>query len=176
MYNVKFIVFFYFFDRKTSLIIFLFPNTDILIPCIIPRDLTPISIIYIEKNHWNKQFILIMAAILENSQKILSPYSFVRQTSKIRFRHVWTTQETFTLFPNGNGDPHFSDLSVYKCLYLISHDYYRQPCVATQPIMFYVGLFFIYFFFIHRSFSETTRPIHTKFSGIVYSSVIWIIR
>ena len=27
---------------------------------------------------------------------------------------------------------------------------------------------FIYLFFIHRSFSETTRPIHTKFSGIVY--------
>ena len=32
------------------------------------------------------------------------------------------------------------------------------------------------YFFIHRSFSETTRPIHTKFSGIVYSSVGWIIR
>ena len=27
-------------------------------------------------------------------------------------------------------------------------------------------------FFIHRSFSETTRPIHTNFSGIVYSSVV----
>ena len=28
------------------------------------------------------------------------------------------------------------------------------------------------YFFIHRSFSETTRPILTKFSGIVYSSVV----
>ena len=35
---------------------------------------------------------------------------------------------------------------------------------------------FLFYFFIHRSFSETTRPIHTKFSGIVYSSVDWIIR
>ena len=35
-------------------------------------------------------------------------------------------------------------------------------------------IFFIYFFnfFIHRSFSETTRPILTKFSGIVYSGVV----
>ena len=45
---------------------------------------------------------------------------------------------------------------------------------SNAPIMFYVGLFI--YFFIHRSFSETTRPIHTKFSGIVYSSVVWIIR
>ena len=51
---------------------------------------------------------------------------------------------------------------------------YRQPCVATQPIMFYVGLF-IYlflFYFFYSPFSETTRPIHTKFSGIVYYSVV----
>ena len=34
----------------------------------------------------------------------------------------------------------------------------------------------IFFFFIHRSFSETTWPILTKFSGIVYSGVVWIIR
>ena len=66
----------------------------------------------------------------------------------------------------------------------------RHPSVVTEPIMFYFCLLsaafrsnaadyvlrrfiylFIYFFFIHRSFSETTRPIHTKFSGIVYSSV-----
>ena len=58
---------------------------------------------------------------------------------------------------------------------------YRQPCVATQPIMFYVGLFLFlsaalrsnaadyvllrfifYLFFIHRSFSETTQPILTQ--------------
>ena len=31
---------------------------------------------------------------------------------------------------------------------------------------------FFYLFFIHRSFSETTRPILTKFSGIVYSGVV----
>ena len=30
----------------------------------------------------------------------------------------------------------------------------------------------VYLFFIHRSFSETTRPILTKFSGIVYSGVV----
>ena len=35
---------------------------------------------------------------------------------------------------------------------------------------------FLNFFFIQRSFSETTRPILTKFSGIVYSGVVWIIR
>ena len=40
----------------------------------------------------------------------------------------------------------------------------------------YVLLRFIFIFFIHRSFSETTRPILTKFSGIVYSGVVWIIR
>ena len=38
----------------------------------------------------------------------------------------------------------------------------------------YVLLLFIFilFFFIHPSFSETTRPIFTKFSGIVYSGVV----
>ena len=56
-------------------------------------------------------------------------------------------------------------------------DNYRQPCVATQPIMFCYGLFFYFYFyfFIHRSFTETTQPILTKFSGIVYSGVVWII-
>ena len=52
---------------------------------------------------------------------------------------------------------------------------YRHPCLATELIMFYFCLF-IFYFFIHRSFSETTRPILTKFSGIVYSGVVWIIR
>ena len=52
---------------------------------------------------------------------------------------------------------------------------YRQPCVATQAADYVLPLFF-FFFFIHRSFSETTRPILTKFSGIVYSGVVWIIR
>ena len=37
------------------------------------------------------------------------------------------------------------------------------------PLFIYL---FIYFFFIHRSFSETTRPILTKFSGIVYSGLV----
>ena len=42
----------------------------------------------------------------------------------------------------------------------------------------YVLLLFIlfYFFIIRRSFSETTRPILTKFLGVVYSGVVWIIR
>ena len=52
--------------------------------------------------------------------------------------------------------------------------YYRYPCVAT--VADYVLLLFILFFFIHRSFSETTRSIFAKFSGIVYSCVVWIIR
>ena len=50
--------------------------------------------------------------------------------------------------------------------------YYRHPCVATEQIMFYFCLFFLFIFFIHRLFSETTRPILTKFSGIVYSGVV----
>ena len=62
-----------------------------------------------------------------------------------------------------------------------------------EPIMFYVGLLsallrskgadyvlrrfiFFFFFFIHRSFPETTWPIFVKFSGNVYSGVVWIIR
>ena len=61
----------------------------------------------------------------------------------------------------------------YFCLFI----YYRQPCVATQLIMFNLCLFlFIYLFFIQRLFSETTEPILIKFSGIVYSGVVWIIR
>ena len=56
---------------------------------------------------------------------------------------------------------------------------YRHPCVATEPIMFNLLLFiylYFFYFFIHSSFSETTRPILTKFSVIVYSGVVWIIR
>ena len=34
-----------------------------------------------------------------------------------------------------------------------------------------LAVYDLVYFFIHRSFSETTRPIHTKFPGIVYSSV-----
>ena len=68
----------------------------------------------------------------------------------------------------------------YAVVYMVLHIYYRHPCVATEPIMFYLCLFLFYFFyfyfFIHRSFSETTRPILTKFSGIVYSGVVWIMR
>ena len=40
----------------------------------------------------------------------------------------------------------------------------------------FIFLNFHYYFFIHCSFSETTWLIHTKFSGIVYASVNWIIR
>ena len=55
--------------------------------------------------------------------------------------------------------------------------YYRHPCVATRADYVLLRfIYFIFFFFIQRSFSETTRPILTKFSGIVYSGVVWIIR
>ena len=54
--------------------------------------------------------------------------------------------------------------------------FYRQPCVATQAadyvLPLFILFFFFFFFFIHCSFSETTRPILTKFSGIVYSGVV----
>ena len=55
-------------------------------------------------------------------------------------------------------------------LVFINMNYYRHPCVAT--VADYVLLLFIFIFFIHRSFSETTRPILTKFSGIVYSGLV----
>ena len=64
-----------------------------------------------------------------------------------------------------------------QCAYIgctngvFKHDYYRQPCVATRLLCFATVYFILFYFFIHRSFSETTRPILTKFSGIVYSDV-----
>ena len=71
-----------------------------------------------------------------------------------------------------NCSPPFHQNSWWIAISMINLPNYRQPCVATQPIMFYLCLFiYFYFFFIHRSFSETTRPIHPKFLGIVYSSV-----
>ena len=40
-------------------------------------------------------------------------------------------------------------------------------------LCFTAGLFyFIFYFFIYRSSSETTQPIFVKFSGIVYSGVV----
>ena len=51
----------------------------------------------------------------------------------------------------------------------------RSNAVADYVLLLFI-YFIIYFFFIHRSFSETTRPIITKFSGIVYSSVVWIVQ
>ena len=48
---------------------------------------------------------------------------------------------------------------------------YRQPCVATRRLCF-TSVYFYLFFFIQLSFSETTGPILTKFSGIVYSGVV----
>ena len=45
------------------------------------------------------------------------------------------------------------------------HYVYRQPCVATQPIMFYVGLFlfifFLYFYspFVLRNYSTDSHKI-----------------
>ena len=53
---------------------------------------------------------------------------------------------------------------------------YRHPCVATEPIMFYWQFIFIFLFFIQHLFSETTKTISAKFSGNVYSGVVWIIR
>ena len=55
----------------------------------------------------------------------------------------------------------------YFCLFV-----YRHPCEATEPIMFYFCLCLFLFFKIQHSFSETTRPILAKFSGIVYSGVV----
>ena len=57
-----------------------------------------------------------------------------------------------------------------------SRFYYRHPCLATEPIMFHFCLFIFFILIIHRSFSKTTRPIFAKYSGIVYSGVVWIIR
>ena len=56
-------------------------------------------------------------------------------------------------------------------LVFVNMNYYRHLCVASEPIMFYYCLF-LFFIFIHRSLSETTRPILTKYSGIVYSGVV----
>ena len=57
----------------------------------------------------------------------------------------------------------------YFCLFFLS-----AALRSKAPIMFYLCLFYFlfFYFFIHRSFSETTRPILTKFSGIVYSGLV----
>ena len=47
----------------------------------------------------------------------------------------------------------------------------RSNAVADYVLLLFIYLF-ILFFLIHRSFSETARPIITKFSGIVYSGVV----
>ena len=47
---------------------------------------------------------------------------------------------------------------------------------ADYVFLLFIFSFLVFYFFIHRSFSETTRPILTKFSGIVYSGVVWIIQ
>ena len=54
----------------------------------------------------------------------------------------------------------------------------RSNAVADYVLLLFIFHLFIYFifFFIHRSFSETARPIITKFSGIVYSGVVWIVQ
>ena len=55
----------------------------------------------------------------------------------------------------------------------------KPTTVADYVLLLFIFIFFYFlflFFFIHRSFSETTRPILTKFSGIVYSGVVWIIQ
>ena len=46
--------------------------------------------------------------------------------------------------------------------------FYRHPCVATVSDCCFPSVRF----FIHRSCSETTRPIFAKFSRVVYSGVV----
>ena len=61
--------------------------------------------------------------------------------------------------------------SFFKCFM----EYLSAPLRSNGGrLCFTAGLFL--FIFIHRSFSETTQPIFAKFSGIVYSGVVWIIR
>ena len=48
--------------------------------------------------------------------------------------------------------------------------FYRHLCVATVSDYWFPSVYF----FIHRSCSETTRPIFAKFPGFVYSGVVWM--
>ena len=58
----------------------------------------------------------------------------------------------------------------------IKHDRVRWLS-RRLPIQYRIsGIWSSFYFFIHRSFSKTTQPILTNFSGIVYSGVVWIIR
>ena len=65
-----------------------------------------------------------------------------------------------------------ADYVLRQFIYLLSAALRSNAADYVLPL--FIFIFFI--FFIHRSFSETTGPIHTKFSGIVYSSADWIIR
>ena len=53
-------------------------------------------------------------------------------------------------------------------MWLLSAALRSNAADYVLPLFIFI---FYFIFFIHRSFSETTRPILTKFSGIVYSGV-----
>ena len=112
MYNVKFIVSFIFRPKNKSNKFFVskYRYLDSLYHS--ARFDTNIDNMYWKKITETNHSYWLWRPSWKILQKILSPYSFVWQTSKIRFWHIWTTQETFTLLPNGNGDSHFPDLPV----------------------------------------------------------------
>ena len=96
-------------------------------------------------------------------------------------RHV--TSSCYVISRRKSRDGHTTNASLstdffHTQLIQIKHDRVRWLS-RRLPIPYRIsGIWssFFLFFFIHRSFSETTRPILTKFSGIVYSGVVWIIR
>ena len=48
--------------------------------------------------------------------------------------------------------------------------YYRQPCVATQPIMFYVGLFY------YRQPCVATQPIMFCYGLFIFIFLLFTVR
>ena len=59
---------------------------------------------------------------------------------------------------------------IFKLLFLLSKNNYRQPCVATQPIMFYLCLFKKKFFFYSTLVLRNHR---TDFHEIFRNCVFW---
>ena len=60
----------------------------------------------------------------------------------------------------------------YILLIIQKHDYYRQPCVATQPIMFYLCLFYFSFFFFFYS-TLVLRNYWTDSHQLFRNCVFW---
>ena len=56
------------------------------------------------------------------------------------------------------------------------HRCFLSAALRSNAADYVLSLFIFFIFFIQLSFSKTTGPILTKFSGIVYSGVVWIIR